>query len=79
MQDTDLDYNALDTSSDHAYPEIKNGTRNAHGTNCAGVIAMKKNNDKCGVGIAYESTVTGRLSICVETLLNCSLHHPQGF
>ena len=30
-----------------------------HGNNCAGVIAGKRNNDLCGVGIAYEANITG--------------------
>ena len=62
LQDTDLDYNALNESSDNAYPQLKDGKRNTHGTNCAGVIAMQKNN-KCAVGVAYESTITGKHSI----------------
>lgn len=30
-----------------------------HGNNCAGVIAGKRNNDLCGVGIAYEANIAG--------------------
>ena len=30
-----------------------------HGSKCAGVIAGKRNNDLCGVGIAYEANITG--------------------
>ena len=30
-----------------------------HGTCCAGEIAMAKNNDVCGVGVAYQSSITG--------------------
>lgn len=33
--------------------------RNRHGTKCAGVIVMKANNQKCGVGIAYDAKVGG--------------------
>lgn len=31
----------------------------AHGTKCAGVIAMSKDNGICGVGVAYEAKVAG--------------------
>lgn len=34
--------------------------RNRHGTKCAGVIVMKANNQKCGVGIAYDAKVGGK-------------------
>ena len=30
-----------------------------HGTNCAGEIAMVKDNGQCGVGVAYESNLGG--------------------
>ena len=29
----------------------------SHGTSCAGEIAMVKDNNKCGVGVAYESSI----------------------
>ncbi|KAK0171665.1 hypothetical protein PV328_005088 [Microctonus aethiopoides] len=32
---------------------------NGHGTRCAGEIAMEANNGKCGVGIAYDSSIGG--------------------
>lgn len=35
------------------------GRLNRHGTNCAGVVAMAKDNDICGVGVAYHSKVAG--------------------
>jgi len=33
-----------------------------HGTNCAGEIAMIKDNNICGVGVAYQSTITGSVN-----------------
>ncbi len=36
-----------------------NGDPDSHGTNCAGEIAMEKNNSHCGVGVAYNSQITG--------------------
>lgn len=35
----------------------KSDEPNSHGTNCAGEIAMVKDNNKCGVGVAYESSI----------------------
>lgn len=32
---------------------------NGHGTRCAGEIAMEANNQKCGVGVAFEASVGG--------------------
>jgi len=33
---------------------------NAHGTRCAGEIAMKANNLKCGVGVAFNAKIGGK-------------------
>lgn len=30
-----------------------------HGTRCAGVVAMERDNHYCGVGVAYEATLSG--------------------
>lgn len=32
-----------------------------HGTRCAGEIAMQADNNKCGVGVAYNSKVGGEI------------------
>lgn len=32
---------------------------NGHGTRCGGEIAMEANNRKCGVGVAFESSIGG--------------------
>ena len=63
---SDMDINVLSCSND-ATPEFVNGKRNSHGTKCAGVIAMEKNNDKCGVGVAYKSSITGEI-LCIYLL-----------
>lgn len=34
-----------------------------HGTRCAGEIAMQADNNKCGVGVAYNSKVGGKRSL----------------
>ena len=42
----------------------RKGKLRTHGTSVAGVIAMVKDNKKCGVGIAHNSRITGvRLGI----------------
>ena len=38
-------------------------SRDNHGTSCAGIIAMAKNNGVCGVGVAYESQIAGKQMI----------------
>ena len=48
------------TGVDSAFPNEINGTRDSHGTSCAGIIAMEKSNNVCGVGVAYKSQVTGK-------------------
>ena len=31
-----------------------------HGTSCAGVAAASRNDDTCGVGVAYDVNLSGR-------------------
>ena len=39
----------------------------SHGTRCAGEIAAARDNDVCGVGVAYNSKVAGKLlTLCHE-------------
>lgn len=33
----------------------------SHGTRCAGEVAAKRDNGYCGVGVAYESKVAGKI------------------
>ncbi|XP_050520597.1 neuroendocrine convertase 1-like isoform X2 [Daktulosphaira vitifoliae] len=40
-------------------PRYCSSTINRHGTRCAGEIAMAANNNKCGVGVAYNAKVGG--------------------
>ena len=37
------------------------GSIDRHGTSCAGVIAMARDNDYCGVGVAYDARLVGKL------------------
>ena len=54
-----LDINVLN-DTDNAFPvRYNDSTLDTHGTSCAGIIAMEKNNKECAVGIAYKSSITG--------------------
>ena len=48
-----------DDDADNAFPGEYEGERDSHGTSCAGIIAMEKSNDVCGVGVAYLSRIIG--------------------
>ncbi|KAJ8380739.1 hypothetical protein SKAU_G00015170 [Synaphobranchus kaupii] len=41
------------------FPRYDSTSENKHGTRCAGEIAMQANNNKCGVGVAYNAKVGG--------------------
>ena len=47
-------YDALDGDQDPMA-----GHYDVHGTKCAGIVSAAKNNDTCGVGIAYNSNLAG--------------------
>ncbi len=52
------------------FPDVDGfGSRESHGTNCAGEIAMAKSNSHCGVGVAYNSRITGNSPLAVIVLL----------
>ena len=34
----------------------------SHGTRCAGEIAAKRDNNACGVGVAYDSKIAGEFT-----------------
>lgn len=55
-----IQYDALGGDFD-SFPENIEGQRENHGTNCAGEIIMEKGNEICGVGVAYNSFLTGNL------------------
>ena len=46
------------TGVNSAFP---NDPAETHGTNCAGIVGMEKSNDDCGVGVAYNAHITGRI------------------
>lgn len=48
------------SSNDHfPYPRYTDDWFNSHGTRCAGEISAKRDNEICGVGVAYGSRVAG--------------------
>lgn len=40
---------------------------NSHGTRCAGEIAMVANNEKCGVGVAFNVKIGGKIEYTQRT------------
>ena len=58
LQVRSLDYDYVDDDS-NPFPIELSGQREDHGTSCAGEIAMVKDNGVCGVGVAYQSSITG--------------------
>ncbi|KAM0736557.1 Neuroendocrine convertase 1 [Formica fusca] len=54
--DAEISYNVNENDID---PLPRYNGKNAHGTKCAGEIAMEANNRKCGVGIAFEASIGG--------------------
>ena len=53
-QDPFTSYDAVDGDHDPLAESY-----NYHGTPCAGIVLAAKNNDTCGVGIAYNSNLAG--------------------
>ncbi|XP_011868373.1 PREDICTED: neuroendocrine convertase 1 [Vollenhovia emeryi] len=49
----------INENDDDPFPRYDASGMNGHGTRCAGEIAMEANNQKCGVGIAFEASVGG--------------------
>ena len=58
VQDHRGSYDFVDNDHD-VTPGYSHGERDNHGTSCAGEIAMAKDNNICGVGVAYEARVAG--------------------
>ncbi|EEB13549.1 Furin-1 precursor, putative [Pediculus humanus corporis] len=54
--DPEISYDANDEDDD-PFPRLDEEGSNAHGTRCAGEVAMKANNLKCGVGVAFNARV----------------------
>jgi hypothetical protein len=61
LQDPEISYDANDNDYDPT-PRYDEALTNAHGTRCAGEIAMAANNRKCGVGVAFNAKVGGKSS-----------------
>ena len=57
LQDADASYNYMESISD---PSPYNAM-DSHGTSCAGEIGMARDNNYCGVGVAYNCKLGGEL------------------
>ena len=62
IQDQYASYNFAEDQSDPTPPTYSN---DFHGTSCAGEIAMVRNNNQCGAGVAHGCNIGG----------NFRLHH----
>ncbi|XP_025986584.1 neuroendocrine convertase 1 [Solenopsis invicta] len=49
----------INEGDDDPFPRYDDSGMNGHGTRCAGEIAMEANNQKCGVGVAFDASVGG--------------------
>lgn len=47
------------SNDEFPYPRYTDDWFNSHGTRCAGEVSSKRDNDICGVGIAYDSKIAG--------------------
>lgn len=51
---------SYDFNNDDPDPSPRTDGDNAHGTRCAGEVAMMANNFYCGVGIAFNAQIAGK-------------------
>ena len=58
IQEATDSFDFVDNDSDPT-PDVFFTTKENHGTSCAGVIGMEKDNHKCGVGVAYNAKLAG--------------------
>ena len=58
LQDSEGSYDFVSRDRD-VMPGFSSGKQDRHGTSCAGEIAMVKDNGVCGVGVAYDSKISG--------------------
>lgn len=58
-QDSEISFDAVDNDLD-PIPDYTLESNN-HGTSCAGIVAMKANDVACGVGVAFNAKVGGKL------------------
>jgi hypothetical protein len=74
LQDPEISYDANDNDYDPT-PRYDEALTNAHGTRCAGEIAMSANNRKCGVGVAFKAKVGGKsYRMWVDIALHLNLY-----
>lgn len=59
MQDEEASRDLVQHDNDPTPSSYNTAAPDRHGTNCAGVVAMAKDNGKCGVGVAYSARIGG--------------------
>lgn len=53
----------LNDGDNDPMPRATHNDENKHGTRCAGEVASRRAESTCGVGIAYNAGIGGKLSI----------------
>lgn len=72
-QDEAASYNFIEFIND---PTPANPSRQTHGTSCAGIIAMQRDTGMCGVGVAHQANIGGKMSfyiVCVYKQRNVGI------
>jgi len=55
FQDSYASYNFVETKNDPSPTSVYD----SHGTSCAGEVGMRRDNNYCGVGVAYNCNLGG--------------------
>lgn len=66
MQHPEASYD-FSSNDPYPYPRYTDDWFNSHGTRCAGEVSAKRDNNVCGVGVAYNSRVAGT-SVLISSL-----------
>ena len=60
MQNSFSSYDFVDDDADPLPYSLLSNYVDQHGTKCAGIVAMSRNNSQCGVGVAYHAKIAGK-------------------
>ena len=70
MQDSSASYNYIESTSDPSPYSFYD----SHGTNCAGIVGMARDNTYCGVGVAYNCKLGGIMMLLHSKTMSF-IHH----
>ncbi len=57
FQDSNASWDFADGDNDPTPTKYDGDEPDSHGTSCGGEIAMAKDNNQCGIGVAYNSSI----------------------